>query len=141
MCYFCCRYFRHPKPNYCAVADDVSNFVSEIARSLRLGVNRACSFSFVFRTDVFKFLFGGKGRASSHTFAHLYLKEDFDDTYFPPDWFSCSDRLGDFCRVCFPICMYSRIKWLPVVYSKNEHGVTVPSYKEMCYVTLCKERF
>ena len=56
VCCLCCRYFRDPKPDYRAVADDVSTFVGEIGRSLSLRVNRACCFSFVFRTDVFKFL-------------------------------------------------------------------------------------
>ena len=42
---FCCRSFREPKPDYRAVADDVSTFVAEVARSLKLGVNRSCSFS------------------------------------------------------------------------------------------------
>ena len=48
-------------PPYRLVADSVSNFVAEIHRSLKLGVNLNCSFSVGFRTDVFNFLLRGRG--------------------------------------------------------------------------------
>ena len=54
-----CRYFHDPQPEYRVISDAVSIFLSEVARSLKCGVNRACSFSFSFRTDAFKCLFGG----------------------------------------------------------------------------------
>ena len=60
------------------MAYDVSTFVAEVARILKLGVNRLCCFSFVFKTDVFRFLFGSKGRPSPHKFGCLYSEQDFD---------------------------------------------------------------
>ena len=59
------------------------------------GVKRICSFSFVFRSDVFIFLFGGKGRTCPHRLGKHFDFQDFSVEYFPPDWFIGSDRLGD----------------------------------------------
>ena len=56
----------------------------------------------------------------------------------------CCDRLGDGCKISFPIRMYSKIWWLPVVFRKDECGEIVSkknSYKELCYVSLSKRRF
>ena len=52
-----CRYFHSPQPEVRVVLDDVSTFIYNINHSLICGVNRACSFSFPFRTDVFNYLF------------------------------------------------------------------------------------
>ena len=49
-----------------------------MAHSLRSGVNRPCSFSFCFRTDVFTYLFGGKGRECPHKLGAFYDVHDFD---------------------------------------------------------------
>ena len=143
MALFRCRYFHDPQPNHRVVLDAVSSFVGEIHRSLRLGVNRACSFTVDFRTNVFRRLFGSKGRDCPHRLGRYYEKEDFDEAFFPLDRFKCCDRLGDFCTIRFPICMYSKVQWLPVVYTKDEDGVVVPqkrSYKETCHVYVCKVR-
>ena len=43
-----------------------------MARSLRSGVNCLCSSSFCFRTDVFTYLFGGKGRECPHKLGAFY---------------------------------------------------------------------
>ena len=45
----------------------------------------------------------------------------------------CYDRLGDGCKVNFPISLYSKIQWLPVVYTKDECGMIVPK-KENCVI-------
>jgi hypothetical protein len=112
------QYFRDPNPGYRIVMDEVSTFVGEVARSLRAGVNRLCSFSFVVRSDVFVFLFGGKGRACPHRLGRFFDEADFDLEYFPHDWFICCDRLGDSCRINFPVRMYSKILWSPVIPSR-----------------------
>ena len=123
--------------------DEVSTFVGEVARSLRAGVNRLCSFSFVVRSDVFVFLFGGKGRACPHRLGRFFDEADFDLEYFPHDWFICCDRLGDSCRINFPVRMYSKILWSPVTFTKDTSNVVVPkkrSFKELCYLCICKQR-
>ena len=61
----------------------------------------------MFRSDVFIFLFGGKGRACPHRLGKYFDFEDFSVEYFPRDWFIGSDRLGDSCRITFPIRMYT----------------------------------
>ena len=68
-----CRYFHDPQPEYRVISDAVSIFLSEVARSLKCGVNRACSFSFSFRTDVFKCLFGGKGKDCPHKLGYFFM--------------------------------------------------------------------
>ena len=107
------------------------------------GVNRACSFSFPFRTDVFKYLFGGKGRACPNRFGLFYDFDDFNPCFFPPDWCRCYDRLGDGCRVVFPIRMYSKVRWLPASYTKDENCVLARkkrSFTEVCNVCILKTR-
>ena len=113
---FLCRYFRDPQPSY---RDAVSNFCSEIERSLRSGVNRACSFCVLFRTDVFEYLFGGKGRDCPHRLGFFYDLDDFAKAFFPNDWYKCYNRLGDGCKIDFPLRMYEKIQWLPL-YSVQE---------------------
>ena len=118
------------------VLDDVSTFIYNINHSLMCGVNRACSFSFPFRTDVFKYLFGGKGRACPHRFGLFYDFDDFNPCFFPPDWCRCYDRLGDGCRVVFPIRMYSKVRWLPASYTKDENWVL--ACKKRSFTEVCK---
>ena len=108
--------------------DEVSTFVGEVARSLRAGVvNRLCSFSFVVRSDVFVFHFGGKGRACPHRLGRFFLtKQIFDLEYFPHDCFICCDRLGDSCRINFPVRIYSKILWSPVTFTQDTSNAVVP---------------
>ena len=47
-------------------------------------------------TDVFMFLFGGKGLPAPEGMGKLYSKKDFS---IKPDWFVCYDKLGNGCRV------------------------------------------
>ena len=125
------------------VSEAISNFENEVARSLKSGVNRRCSFSVLFRTDVFKFLFGGKGNDCPHKLGKNYNLEDFDGALFSPEWYRCYDRLGDGCTVQFPMRMYSRILWSPVAYLKGVDDVVTPkkrSFKEICNVWISKTR-
>ena len=110
-----------------------------MAYSLRSGLNRLCSFSFPFRTDMFTYLFGGKGRECPHRLGAFYDMHGFDAFYFPPAWFSCCDRLGDGCTIDSPICMYSKVRWYPVVYGKYADGVVQAkkrNFEEICYVSV-----
>ena len=47
-------------------------------------MNRLCSFSFPFRTDVFTYLFGGRGRECPHRLGTFYDVHDLDPFNFPP---------------------------------------------------------
>ena len=53
---------------------------------------------------------------------NFYDEKDFDVAHFSSGWFVCYDRLGGGCKVNFPINLYSKIQWLPVVYTKDECG-------------------
>ena len=55
------------------------------------------------------------------------------------EWYIVYDRLGDGCRVDFPIRLGSRIKWSSQVFSGNGN-VKPKIFKEMIYVTLVKGR-
>ena len=79
------------------------SFKIEVVHTLRSGVNRRCSFSVLFRTDIFKFLFGGKGNDCPHRLGRFYNLEDFDGESFSPEWYKCYDRLGNGCTIEFPL--------------------------------------
>ena len=68
-----------------------------------------------FQTDTFKYLCDTKGTDCDHGTGRLYMLDDFDTTYFTTDWYQAYDKLGDGCKLEFPVCMCSRVKWSPVV--------------------------
>ena len=57
--------FNNPSPPERVIMDCASNFVTAIQASLHCGTIRNCSFSVLFCTDVFKFLFSSKGVVTS----------------------------------------------------------------------------
>ena len=69
--------------------------MSAIKDSLRCGVVRKCSFTISFRSDVYNFLFSGKGSTVSGRRCLSYSENDFNPDLFPSDWFVSYDRLGD----------------------------------------------
>ena len=73
------RSFTNPKPMMRDILNDTSTFMDAINRSLKMGMNRGCRLTVKFRTDVFKFLFEGKGREYSYGTGRLYKQEDFDE--------------------------------------------------------------
>ena len=65
--------------------------------------------------------------------------EDFDETYFSDNWHVAYDKLGDGCKIDFPIRLESKIKWSSKVFCCN--GSVKPKvFTEMIYVTLVKSR-
>ena len=68
----------------------------------------------------------------------FYDLEDFDKTYFYDDWYVVYDKLGDGCKVDFPIRLDSKIKWSTQVFSTG--SVKPRVFTEMIYVTLVKSR-
>ena len=116
--------FEAPDPPYRLIADSVSNFVAEV-HSLKLGVNLNCSFSVDFRVDVFNFLFSGKGSVPPSGRGNFFELADFSNVYFPAGWYVVYDKLGDGCKVVFPVRLESKIRYSSPVYSsphtKNFH--------------------
>ena len=101
------------------IIDAVSHFKAAIHRSLKSGMNCNNRIDIEFRTDVFRFLFNGKGRNPPTGRGLFYDMEDFDRTYFENCWYVAHDRLGDGCSVDFPIRLESKIRWSPIVYNSD----------------------
>ncbi len=51
--------YEDPTPPYRVLADGVSTWISALQRSLKVGVNQACTFVLEVRTDLFRHLFKG----------------------------------------------------------------------------------
>ena len=138
-----CSGFEAPCPEYRLVADNFSNFIAEVHRSLKLGVNVNCSFSVAFRTDVFNFLFKGKGSVPPTGRGNFFDLADFSNVYFPHDWYVVYDKLGNGCKVVFPVRLESKVRFSRPVYSKKSDGSLVlqpKTFTEMVYVSLVKIR-
>ena len=73
-----------------------------------------------FRTDVYMFLFGRKGKEPSHGLGRWYEYEDFNTEYFPCNCSKCCDKLGDGCTIDFPIRLHSKLKWSPTTFIKQD---------------------
>ena len=141
--FFNFRSFQHPQPGLRAINNSVSNLLAEMARSLKSGCIRRCSFSARFRLDAFRYLFEGKGTRSSFGQGKNYEKDDFDQRFFPTNWDKVYDHLGDGCMVQYPIRICSKLKWSPLVYHKDGNGILVPkprTFTEVIMVHVVKKR-
>ncbi len=104
---------------------------------------RNSRFTVSFRTDVFMLLFGGKGQETSRGKGRLYSLEDFNSEYFNSTWFVCHDKLGNGCRITFPVKLESVVRFSPVSFDKTIDGTLLPkprAFSELLVVTLVKER-
>ena len=75
-----------------------------------MGINRNNRLDIEFRTDVFN------GKRQQGLFYDL---DDFKQTSFGDNWYVVYDKLGDGCRIDFPVILESRIKWSSVVYNSD----------------------
>lgn len=133
------RSYESPTPAYRLIVDTTSNLIAALQRSLKSGVNTNNHFEVEFRTDVFRFLFNGKGKNTPTGRGLFYDLEDFDTTYFCDNWYVAYDRLGDGCCIDFPVKIESKIKWSSLVY--NSDGSSKPRiFSEIISVTLVKRR-
>ena len=110
------RSYSNPSPPHRLVMDSISSFVTAVQDSLRVGTIRNCTFSIPFRTDVFNFLFNGKGSAVSGKRYKSYLEVDFNTQLFPTDWFVSYDKFGYCCKIIFPVFIHSYVKYAPKRY-------------------------
>ena len=62
--------------------------------------------------------------------------------FFPVNWFIVYDKLGNGCKVDFPVRLESKLKWSPTVYGKLSNGTVVVQEKifSEILVTLVKKR-
>ena len=100
--------------------DSVSNFVSAVQSNLRAGTVHNCTFYVPFRTDVFNFLFNGKGNVVNGKRGKTCSEADFDVQHFPLNWYIHYDRLGIGCNVVFPIQIHSYVKFAPISHLKTK---------------------
>ena len=116
------RLFCHPQPDMRSILDNVSDLISAINRSLSLGTVRMHTFSIDFNFDIFRFLFSNKGKAPSKGKGLLYDRCDFASEYFTDKWDVVLDRLGDGCKVEFPIRLRPVLKFSKKCYVRNGDG-------------------
>ena len=119
--------------------DATSHLKAIVQKSLKSGINCNNKVEVEFRTDVFKFLFNGKGSKPPRGRGLFYYLEEFDSTYFSDDWYIVYDKLGDGCKVDFPIRLESKIRWSSVVYN-SDGSVKSRVFTEIISVTLVKVR-
>ena len=117
-----CRSYEDPSPAFRVVSDNVSSLILGIQCSLRRGINLNCKFNVEFRLDVFSYLFSGKGSLPPSGKGKLYNLDDFNPTFFPVNWFIVYDKLGNGCKVDFPVRLESKLKWSPALYDKLSNG-------------------
>ena len=112
------RSFESPTPPYRVIADATSHLTAAIQKSLKSGVNSSNGLDLEFRTDVFRFLFDGKGRTPPNGQGLFYDMDDFDNTFLKDNWYVVYDKLGDgcICSIEFPIRLESKIRWSPKVF-------------------------
>ena len=122
-----CRSFIQPSPHHRTVADNISNFITAVQSSLRVGTVRNSKFLVSFRCDVFVFLFHDKGSGISGKRGRMFSEADFDLKYFSSDWFVSYDKLGDGCKIQFPIHLNSFVRFSPLTYTKDSNDdIIVP---------------
>ena len=125
------------------ILDNVSNFLSAMNRSLSLGTVRMHIFSVDFNFDVFRFLFSDKGRTHSKGRGLLYDKNDYASELFHKDWDIVLDRLGDGCRVEFPVQLRPVVKCSKKCFFRGSDGTLTEkprTLNETVCVTLFKQR-
>ena len=88
---------------------------------------------------MFKHLFNGKGRSPQSRRGLVYELEDFNATYFSGDWHVVFDKLGDGCKVDFPLRIENKLKWSSLVYN-FDGSVKSRVFTEMISVTVVKSR-
>ena len=68
-------------------------------------------------TDVFRFLFDGKGVNRERGYQE-YGVADFDATFFRGEWYVNIDKNGDGCAIDFPLKMKSCICWSKMFFER-----------------------
>ena len=118
--------------------DSTCNLIYAVKESLRKGITRCNNIRVEFRSDVFRKIFGGKGREIARRKARYYNEDDFDKEYFSEDWHKCYNAAKECCYIDFPIAMHSYVKFSPPTYTIS--GTTCKKdFKEMICISLVKK--
>ena len=113
-----------------------------IKDSLRKGITRCNKLTVEFRHDVFKCLFGGKGKSITGKRGMEYSEDDFCNEYFPTDWHKCYNISKECCYIHFPVTMYVSVKFSSTAYSMLGSDLIKckRDFKELLYISLVKKR-
>ena len=76
----------------------------------------------IFRTDVFRYLFHGKGYQEARRRNLSYDLCDFSPMFFPPEWFVSRLPSGSAKKIVFPVRMSSRIRSSKLQTSRSSSG-------------------
>lgn len=137
-----CRKFYNPTPAIRSISDSTCNLIYAIKGSLRKGITRCNKLAVEFRHDVFKYLFGGKGKRIAGKRGMEYSEDDFCNEHFPTDWHKCYNRSKECCYVAFPVTMYVYVKFSPITYSMSGSDLVEckRDFKEVLHISLVKKR-
>ena len=119
------------------VLDCASLFIFNVARSLSAGTIRKNRLTLDMPTDVFKFLFAGKGIGVERGYKE-YNPVDFDSKYFPDEWYVHYDQNHDGCAIEFPMKMKSCIIWTRSY--KQKENIDKKMFFERLYIFVVKKR-
>ena len=95
-----------PTPSIRVVLDCGSVFMHHVGNSLSAGTKRKNLLRIDMPSDVFRFLFDGKGNSVGRGYKEYEL-HDFDDSYFNNEWYASYDVNGDGCAIDFPLSCVS----------------------------------
>lgn len=128
-----CSAFEHPHPPLRLVLDSVSEMVFHIQRSLAAATITMNQLCLDMNTDVFRFLFNGKGIDAGKAYKE-YKLSDFDKKYFLGEWYVNFDENGDGCAIDFPLKMKSCIRWRG---SQSTRAQRKTVFFERIYILAC----
>ena len=105
-----------------------------VEASLHCGSLFTTKLTIHFRHDVYKYVFKDKREC---------LENDFSKEFFPPKWDVAFNKIGDGCRIQYPILFKPAIQWSKTTYVKDGDGTFVPKPRfcnEILHITLTKIR-
>ena len=105
-----------------------------VEASLRSGALFNAKITVNFRADVFKYLFKDNRECNS---------DDFPEDLFPPHWDTVYNKIGDGCRLQYPIILRPAIQWSKRAYIKTNAGEIVEKPRfctEVLHIKLSKIR-
>ena len=136
------RKFYSPTPEMWPILESTCNLIYSVRGSLRKGITRCNNLKVKLCTDVYKYLFGGKGQELKKAKRRTYSQEDFNVAYFPSDRFRVYNSNSECCYVDFPVIMYSYVKFSPITYivtSDNKLIEQKRDFKELVCIKLIKK--
>ena len=126
------RKYNNPSPSEEIILEGITRLKGAIERSLSAGSIRLNKFTVEFRLDVLQVVFGNKT---------VFQQTDFPPHLFQGQWTASYSRIGDGCKILFPIKMKGSLKWSKQNYMISGDGSLKPKrrhFTEIIHVTLNK---